>query len=95
LLVHADGRRHWPIIGFAKFSSVAPIRQFQVVQLTIAEVELRVAADSSLTQSQCQSLADIVRDALGGEFLVNTRQMAFPLPGTRGGKFEEFVSLVS
>jgi phenylacetate-CoA ligase len=42
LLIKPDGTRHWPLVGFHRFAEVAPVQQYQVVQLSLEEIELKV-----------------------------------------------------
>jgi phenylacetate-CoA ligase len=94
MVVHADGRCHWPVTGFAKFSSVAPVRQFQFVQHTVDHIEIRLVCDQLLTAEQDAAIRKIVSDALGHDFIFDIKLSAESLLGTSGGKFEEFISLV-
>lgn len=89
-----DGRRHWPLVGFQRFAEVAAVRQYQVVQHSLSDVELRVVADAGLQSAQRERLADIVRDALGHPFEVRVSEHAVRLPPGANGKFEEFVCRV-
>ena len=89
-----DGRRHWPLVGFQRFPEAAPVRQYQVVQRSLSEVDLRVSTDAPLTAGQRERLAAIVRDALGHPFEVRVEEHRDPLPVGPGGKFEEFVCRV-
>src|SRR4051812_35408075 len=92
LLVHADGRRHWPLTGFGKFREVAPVLRFQVIQHEIRDIELRVAVESGLSTAQRDGLAAILADALAGEFAIRVSEFAGALPEGRSPKFEEFIS---
>src|SRR5690606_61716 len=93
MLVLPDGRRKWPLTGYRAFHEAAPVRQFQMVQLSLEEIELRVVMDEPLTAAQGQALAAIVRSSLGHPFEVKVRQQA-AIPRLPSGKFEEFYSLV-
>ena len=89
-----DGRRHWPLIGFQRFEQVMPVRQYQVIQHSLQEVELRVRLDSAITPLQREALSQIVREALGHDFVVRVQTFDAPLPAGANGKFEEFVCKV-
>jgi phenylacetate-coenzyme A ligase PaaK-like adenylate-forming protein len=94
LLVHADGRRHWPLTGFGKFREVAPVLRFQVVQHELRDIELRVAVESQLSASQRAGLTAILADALDGDFAIRVSEFSGALPEGRSPKFEEFISRV-
>ncbi len=86
-----DGRRHWPLVGFQRFTEVAPIRQYQVIQTALDRLELRVASDRPIGISQRDRLAAILRETLGYPFAVDVSEFPDRLPIGPGGKFEEFV----
>lgn len=87
-----DGRRYWPV-ELAKFKSMMAIRQFQFVQKSLDNVELRLVLESPLTEDDREKLVGYARAALGHPFEVEIT----PVPAIeRGptGKFEEFLSLL-
>ncbi|MFM6959689.1 MAG: phenylacetate--CoA ligase family protein [Schleiferiaceae bacterium] len=89
-----DGRRHWPLVGFQRFGEVAPVRQYQVVQESLTDVELRLVVEGEVTPAQSAALAQIVQSALGHPFQVRVSLFAERLPLGPNGKFEEFVCRV-
>lgn len=91
LLRRANGDRHWPLVGFHHFDSVAQVRQYQFIQHTLQEIEFRVVTDDELTPSQIAQLAGICANALGREFSFRLTQSRNRLPVGANGKFEEFV----
>jgi phenylacetate-CoA ligase len=93
MVVHPDGRRHWPLTGFAHFNEVAPIRQYQFIQHTRHEIEVRLVADVELTSSHRAALSGIIIAALGHPFRLSFSQHGGRLDRGQGGKFEEFVCL--
>jgi phenylacetate-CoA ligase len=95
MLVHADGRRHWPLTGFWKFRDVAPVLRYQLVQHDLRDLELRVAVDSSLGREQVEGLRAIVAESLAGDFVVRVSVFPGALPEAPSAKFEEFVSHVA
>ena len=91
LIVHPDGRRNWPLTGFKGFSDIAPIRQYQVIQHAIDDVELRIACDEELTLDQSDRLTALVQRFLGGTFPLRITRQAGALALARNGKHEEFI----
>ena len=45
MLTLPDGRQHWPLTGFMAFREIAPVRQYQFVQHTREEIEVRFVVD--------------------------------------------------
>jgi phenylacetate-CoA ligase len=95
MLLFPDGRKHWPLVGFKQFNDIAPIKQYQFVQRTRDEIEVRLVADDELSKSQIGQLAKVIRQAMGHPFKLHFRQTKQPLPKTKSGKFEEFVCLAN
>ena len=89
-----DGSRHWPAMGFHAFRDIAPIRQYQGVQRTLDTVEMNLVVDSPLTGEQEALLRKVIQDALGYPFNLLFHYHDRELPKTRGGKFEEFISML-
>ncbi len=93
MLVTPEGEVRWPLVGFAEYRKVAPVRQYQIAQLARDHIEFRLVTDRSLTDAEEAGLAAIVRKSLGDFPRVDFRY--FPdLPLGANGKFEEFISLL-
>jgi phenylacetate-CoA ligase len=89
-----DGSRHWPAVGFHAFRGIAPIRQYQAVQLSVDTIEMKLVVDASLTSTQQALLCTVIQEALGYPFILRFSYHNAELPKTRGGKFEEFISMI-
>ncbi len=88
-----DGQVHWPNFGFRYMMDVAPIRQFQVVQLDLDKIELRLVVIEPLSEEQEAQLSSILAKHLGYPFAINISYHE-SLPRGAGGKFEDFLSLI-
>lgn len=86
-----DGRTFWPLVGFARYRDIAPVRQYQLVQRDLDTIEVRVVMDSPLTAEQEQKLRDLIRKSLGFPFNLQFTCFTGQIPRGPGGKFEEFV----
>lgn len=94
LLRRLNGARHWPLVGFHSFDSVARVRQYQFVQHAIDAIELRFVTDEPLDDNQQARLVAIAAGAMGCEFRFRLTQSRTRLPIGPNGKFEEFVCRV-
>ncbi len=94
MLLHPDGSAHWPNFGFRKIMQIAPLKQFQLVQHRLSEIELRVVVDEKLSQEQEAGIREILRENLGHPFEVNISYHRI-LERSASGKFEDFVSMIS
>lgn len=94
MLTLPDGRRHWPLVGFAEFRAVAPIRQYQMVQHTPQDIEVRFVVERALTHDEEARLTQVIQTALGYPFSLKFVYYDNEIPRTAGGKFEEFISRI-
>jgi phenylacetate-coenzyme A ligase PaaK-like adenylate-forming protein/ADP-heptose:LPS heptosyltransferase len=93
MLTLPSGEQRWPLTGFHAYRDIAPIGQFQFVQRTTEDIEVRLVAERPLTAGEESRLADVIRQALGHPFRLNFVYYDGEIPRTAGGKFEEFVAL--
>ena len=91
LLMRADGSRFLPRAGFESFAAIAPVRQYQVVQHALDEVEFKLVTDDPLTPAQEAAFVAVLREALGFAGAIRVTQLRERLPGSIAGKFEDFV----
>ncbi|GAB5605790.1 phenylacetate--CoA ligase family protein [Sideroxyarcus sp. TK5] len=89
-----DGSRHWPLVGAHRFREIADIRQYQVVQHSLTDVEVRLVTPDVITPEQEARLTEMLHAAIGHPFPLRFSYSAQELPKTTGGKFEEFISLL-
>lgn len=94
MVVFPNGERHWPLLGAYRFREIAAIKQYQAIQHTLADIEVKLVVDHPLLDEQEAQLTAIIHSALGHEFPLRFSYFDQELAKTRGGKFEEFVSLV-
>jgi phenylacetate-CoA ligase len=93
MLVLPSGEQRWPVTGFMKYREIAPIRQYQLVQLDVQTIEVRLVADRAVTPSEEKALTSVIQQHLGHPFRLRFAYLdAFP--PHPGGKFEDFVSLL-
>lgn len=94
MAVTPAGEVRWPLVGYAEYREVAPVRQYQIAQLARDQIEFRLVTERPLTAREEASLAAILRKNLGDFPRIAFRYFR-DLPLGANGKFEEFVSLVS
>ncbi len=89
-----DGSRHWPRMDYRALHDIAPIRQYHGLQRSLDTVEMHLVADTRLTGDQEARLRKVIQEALGYPFHLLFSYRDTELPRTRGGKFENFISMV-
>jgi phenylacetate-CoA ligase len=92
LLVHPDGRKHWPLIGFYEFGEIAKVRRFQMIQHDLHNIELLIATETELTDEQKIRFTELCTKYTGPEFNIKLTNVIGDLPVPNNGKFEDFIS---
>lgn len=88
-----DGSKKWPNLGFRKMMKVADIRQFQVMQHGLENLELKIVVDEPLRIDQENQLSEILREHLAYPFTVEITYHD-EIPRGPNGKYEDFKCLV-
>ncbi len=91
LIVMPDGRRYWPLVGFHRFRDVAPVAQYQLIQQTREDIEVRLVVEKPLTAHQEDNLRQVIQEALSHRFTLRFAYFDGALPRGPNGKFDEFV----
>jgi phenylacetate-CoA ligase len=91
LIQMPDGRRFWPRTGDWGFHEIAPVSQYQLIQIERERIEVRVVAERPLTAAQEADLSVLIQRALHHPFALQFAYFDERLPVGANGKFEEFV----
>lgn len=91
MLVYPDGRKAWPLLGDMYYVEIPEIRQFQIVQHGVDDVEIKVVADRRLTQAEETQLGTWFHYRSGHAFPVRITYHA-EIPRGPSGKFQDFRS---
>jgi len=91
MLTLPDGAQLWPYFGGEKFAKVAPVSQYQIVQKTLSDLEVRVVLTRPLTKEDEENIRKVIAAEVGEGFAI-----AFSyhdaIARSSGGKFEDFRS---
>ncbi len=90
LMVLQDGSRFQPLFPVGAWAKVAPIRQIQLVQKSVEEVEARLVAAQTLTTGEAQALKSSIGEALGHPFNIAFRYLE-EITRDPGGPFQEII----
>jgi len=93
LRLPGGGMRH-PRFGEAQFGSIAPVRQFQVVQKTLQDIEVALVVARPLTAAEEDTLRALILKNLAHPFKVSFVYRD-DIPRSAGGKYEDFRSEVA
>ena len=85
-----DGRKFHASFAAGKWMHVAPIRQMQLVQKTLAAIEVRVVAPRPLTRAEEEMLSATLLQSLGYPYEMTVVRVE-NIPRSAAGKFEDFI----
>lgn len=88
------GELRSPRFGEAQFAAIAPVRQFQVVQRSLEDIEVLLVVTRPLTAEEESALRVLILRNLGHSFSIRFSYRE-DIPRTASGKYEEFRSEVS
>ncbi len=88
-----SGGKVWPYFGANKLGDVAPLKQYQLVQKSLTELELRVVPERPLTSDDEAKMRTVIFESLGESFQLNFSYLD-AIPCGPGGKYEDFRSEV-
>ena len=93
LLTYPDGTKAWPLVGSDSYDDIVHIKQFQFIQKTIEDIEVKLVVNSPLTDSEQKQLKQRMIQSLRYPFNL---EFTFheKIARSKGGKFEDFISLV-
>lgn len=89
-----DGSLRHPRFGEAQFGGIAPVRQFQVVQKTLQDIEVALVVARPLTAGEEMVLRALIVKNLKHPFTVSFVYRD-DIPRSAGGKYEDFRSEVA
>ena len=94
MLTLPSGERLWPYFGGNKFVEVAPVSQYQIVQRSLIELEVRVVPIRPLTDEDEARIRDVIEGEVGAGFSIS---FSYPqeIGRSKGGKFEDFRSEIA
>ncbi len=93
LVTLPDGRQNWPILRTRYLMEVFPLRQIQVVQRSLEQIEVKLVVARPLLPEEESKYIAILQGSLGYPF-----QISFSyhdaIPRSASGKYEDFVSAI-
>lgn len=91
ILTTPDGERRYPQLGIQDLHEIAPVQQFQAVQRTLNDIEIRLVLPRSLQIEERDKLISKFHTMLGDCFNFDIQQVD-SIQRSASGKYEEFIS---
>jgi phenylacetate-CoA ligase len=89
MLTLPSGEKIWPWTpGY-----MAPIRQYQIIQHSLEEIEVKLVADRPLTAAEEEEFRSALTRCLQHPFRFRLERVDV-IPRSAGGKYEDFMSLI-
>ena len=88
-----SGDQFWPRFYSDDLAAIAPVRQAQLVQRSVHEIEVRLVVGRDLTGDEEERLRKVILEYLGHPFTLRFTYVD-EIPRSASGKFEDFLSLV-
>ncbi len=89
MLTLPNGDQLWPSFPSKLFLAIAPVKQFQLVQRRLDEIEVRLAVDGTLSGEQEERLREALNTRLGHPFNYRFTYVD-EIPRSASGKHEDF-----
>lgn len=86
--------RAWPLLRDAQFHKIAPVLQYQVIQKTLNDIEMRLVTAGPLSIEEEENLTRALNQTLKHDFKVQFVYHQGSLPRNPSGKLEDFISEV-
>jgi phenylacetate-CoA ligase len=91
---YMDGSSGWPVVRSREIGAFVPHRQYQLVQVARDRLELRYVPIAAHQANDMRGLTEYVRKRLHPSVSITTVAMD-EIPRSKGGKYEDCVSLVA
>ncbi|MEQ8355633.1 MAG: hypothetical protein RH942_08855 [Kiloniellaceae bacterium] len=89
MLVYPDGRKAWPLIGEQYYTEIPDVRQFQIVQHAVDDIELKLVAGRRLTKEEESTLFEAFRTRCAHAFPMRVTYHR-EIPRSASGKYQDF-----
>jgi phenylacetate-CoA ligase len=91
MLTTPSGERLYPQLAIQHLHEIAPVQQFQAVQHTLNDIEIRLVLPRPISSEEREKIIAKFHDMLGVSFNFEIRQVE-SLKRSASGKYEEFIS---
>ena len=89
MLTLPNGDQLWPSFPSKLFLAIAPVKQLQLIQRRLDEIEVRLAVDGTLSGEQEERLREALNTRLGHPFNYRFTYVD-EIPRSASGKYEDF-----
>lgn len=95
LVVKPDGTKHWPPLTYYIFASKLPITNFQLIQHSLEDIEVKLVTERKLTAEDEKILTENLHKALVYPFPLRFTYYEGLIPRPESGKFEDFMCKIT
>lgn len=93
LITYPDGTKAWPLVGSDSYDDIIHVKQFQFIQTTVNDIEVKLVIEGVLSKEDEVRLKDRMIQSLRHPFNI-IFTFHDKIERSEGGKFEDFISHV-
>lgn len=86
-----DGAKYWPRLSELRYCDIVPVQQFQVVQKSLQQLEVKLVPARPVTPEEERQLASLINSRIGHPFAIEFSYHQ-QIPRSASGKYEDFRS---
>jgi phenylacetate-CoA ligase len=90
-----NGERHWPSFVKVQLRDAAPVKQFQFIQHSLTQAQVRLVVERPLSENEESDLRTAIHTNLGAPFEIEFAYFEDKIPVGASGKFEEFMCAIA
>jgi len=91
MIVLPSGEQFWPVLGYKQIEDIIDVRQFQAIQHSSEQIEMKLVVNGEVSEAQEQQLIAVIQKSLGYTFQIRFTYVN-EIPRSKSGKYEEFIS---
>ncbi len=88
-----SGEKFWPRFYSDDLAGIAPVRQVQLVQRSVHDIDVRLVVARALTGDEEERLKSVILEYLGHPFTLRFTYVD-EIPRSASGKYEDFLSVI-
>ncbi len=89
-----SGEKFWPRFYSDDLAGIAPVRQVQLVQRSVHDIDVRLVVARALTGDEEERLKSVILEYLGHPFTLRFTYVD-EIPRSASGKYEDFLSAIN
>lgn len=94
MLTLPNGKQYWPSFDYKALGNIVSLRQYRILQHSVTDIEAQLVVEAQATPDQEKEMREILQKSLPHHFNIRFTYVN-SITRTKGGKYEDFMSLVA